>query len=66
MDIDRQADLHYAYQFGQDSIKAYAEKSAAEGLEIVNEFRQKFGEDAEAQSEFDRAVEDEKRRRGLD
>ena len=63
---DRAADLHYAYQFGQDSIKAYVEKSADEGLEIANEFRQKFGADAEAQAEFDRGVEEEKRRHGLD
>ena len=63
---DRAADLHYAYQFGQDSITAYAEKSAAEGLEIANEFRRKFGDDAEAQAEFDRGVEFEKRRHGLD
>lgn len=62
---DRAADLHHAFQFGQDSVKASVKISAAEGLKITNEFRQKYGEDADAQAEFDRGIEFEKRRHGL-
>jgi hypothetical protein len=44
--IDRAADLHYAYQFGQD---------AANGdLTAKPEFDKKFAGDVEAKSEFNR------------
>ena len=45
---DREADLHYAFQFGQGS--------ARNGNQAVTIFKIKFGADAEAQVQFDKGV----------
>ena len=55
MDVNRQADLHYAFQFGQDFAR-----SGDPAVEA--EFRVTFVGDAEAAAEFDRGVEDVRRR----
>lgn len=47
MNIDRQADLHYAFQFGQDAARGNAN-------EIKGEFAAKFVGDLEAQTQFDK------------
>lgn len=46
MNIDRQADLHYAFQFGQDAARGNADA-------IKIEFATKFAGDSEAQTQFD-------------
>ncbi len=55
MDMNRKADLHYAFQFGQDFVKTSDPK-------VADEFAVKFAGDTEAQSEFDRGVAHEKAR----
>jgi hypothetical protein len=44
-DFDREADLLYAYQFGQDAAKGNAEKIRAE-------FLLKFASDTEAEEQY--------------
>lgn len=56
MDMDRQADLHYAFQFGQDAVRGNFQ-------EVVAEFHGKFAGDAEAQAEFDAGVAHERARK---
>lgn len=46
---DRQADLHYAFQFGQDAVRGHFE-------EVQAEFSRKFAGDSEAQAEFAKGV----------
>lgn len=46
--LNRSADLHYAYQHGQDAAKG--DSTAA------NDFKQKFAGDADAQSEYQRGL----------
>ena len=55
MDMDRQADLHYAFQFGQDFAQTGDPK-------VAEEFTIKFSGDTEAQAEFDKGVAHEKAR----
>lgn len=52
--IDRAADLHYAYQHGQDAANGDATAQA--------EFREKFGNDAEAKAEYDRGFREQQGR----
>lgn len=54
MDTDRQADLHYAFQFGQDSVRLPGMES-----EVKELFALKFADDTEAQAEFDNDGADE-------
>lgn len=50
MSIDRQADLHYAYQFGQDA--------ARNDYSLIRaEFLSKFAGDDEALAEFDKGYQ---------
>lgn len=46
---DRQADLHYAFQFGQDAAQGDFEQ-------IKSEFEAKFAGDAEARIEFEKGL----------
>lgn len=55
MDMNRQADLHYAFQFGQDFVKTGDPK-------VAEEFAIKFSGDTEAQAEFDKGVAHENER----
>lgn len=52
---DRQADLHYAFQFGQDAVRGNFQ-------EVKAEFAAKFAGDAEALAEFDKGVAHERAR----
>lgn len=52
MSIDRQADLHYAYQFGQDAARN-------DYHTIRAEFLGKFPNDTEASAEFDKGYQRE-------
>lgn len=54
-----------AYEVGCQSIRLWDEQSAGEGLDVANEFLQRFGDDPAAMAEFNRGVEDEKVRRNL-
>lgn len=51
---DRAADLHYAFQFGQDFAREAGDPMMQR--ETKQLFQEKFGNDAEAQAEFDRGV----------
>ena len=56
---DREADLHYAFQFGQGSVH--------NGNPAVTiEFKNMFGDDAEAQVQFDKGVAHEQARKHVD
>lgn len=52
---DRVADLHYAFQFGQDFVRSGDPK-------VVEEFAAKFAGDTEAKAEYDRGVTHEQAR----
>lgn len=52
---DRQADLQYAFQFGQDAVRGNFQ-------EVKTEFAAKFAGDAEALAEFDKGVAHERAR----
>lgn len=54
--VSRQADLHYAFQFGQDFARTG-------NPDVADEFAVKFSGDPEALGEFNRGVADEKVRR---
>jgi hypothetical protein len=56
MDLNRQADLHYAFQFGQDFVRT-GEAS------VEQEFQSTFAGDAQAKAEFDRGVAHERARK---
>ncbi|MGG7607813.1 hypothetical protein, partial [Massilia sp. BKSP1R2A-1] len=49
--LDRQADLHYAYQHGVDFVRGDVKAEA--------EFKEKFAGDAEAEAEYKRGVAEE-------
>ena len=56
MDMNRQADLHYAFQFGQD----FAQTGDAA---VEQEFQSTFAGDAEAKVAFDKGVAHERARK---
>ncbi|EKD22607.1 MAG: hypothetical protein ACD_84C00038G0004 [uncultured bacterium] len=49
-ELDRQADLHLAFQYGQDSI------TDINPLRVKLDFYDKFGGDIEAEAEYDKGV----------
>ena len=52
---DREADLHYAFQFGQGSVRN-------DNPAVTIEFKNMFSDDAEAQVQFDKDVAHEQAR----
>ena len=53
---DREADLHYAFQFGQGSVRN-------DNPAVTIEFKNKFGYDAEDRVQFDKGVAHEQARK---
>lgn len=58
---DRAADLHYAFQFGQDFARETGDSLMQK--ETMQLFSEKFDGDAEAKAEFDRGVAHEQSRK---
>lgn len=56
MDLNRQADLHYAFQFGQDFVRT-------EDAAVEQEFKATFAGDTEAKIAFDKGVAHEQARK---
>lgn len=54
-ELDRRADLHYAFQHGQDAVRG-------DFAQVLAEFEAKFGQDEQARAEFERGVADARSR----